>query len=65
MLHPSNHNATPAPHAANSTSAGESVQLFDLGQPEWDAFAGAIAGIAREQERKPNEFDSYVDWLER
>lgn len=39
--------------------------MFDLSQEEWDTFAGAVAGIARQQERRPDSFNNFVAWLDR
>jgi hypothetical protein len=39
--------------------------MFDLAQAEWDAFASSIRGIAEQQERRDNAFESFCQWLDR
>ena len=48
-----------------SNGTGKLVGI-DLDASEWEAFAAGIASLARERERKPNDFDVFLEvcpWL--
>ena len=43
-----------------SNGAGTLVGI-DLDADEWEAFASGIASLARERERKPNDFEVFLE----
>jgi proteinaceous RNase P len=42
-----------------------SLQAIDLDEVEYAQFAEGISSLAKKQEKHPNEFDGFIQWLER
>lgn len=43
----------------------ETLQAIDLDTDEYSQFAAGIAALATKQEKRPHEFDSFVQWLDK
>ncbi|KAK9829084.1 hypothetical protein WJX72_003811 [[Myrmecia] bisecta] len=47
------------------STCGGQLQPIDLELEEWGTFADAIARLANEREKRPNDFASFQQWLDR
>ncbi|GAB4817090.1 hypothetical protein N2152v2_004136 [Parachlorella kessleri] len=48
-----------------SPACGGRMRAVDLDQEDWSAFQEGIAALAEKQEKRANEFQKYMEWLER